>query len=135
MGKWYIVALLLLLVQAGLTYLQLKSYQRRVAELKHLGILSVGSQKGRIGAGSIVIMVVDEQGQIVTCEEMKGRTVFARFKEREDLKGMRLDEARRLREQLLAKDRRKRKKRDSMLSAIEAAQNRLANRSEELNTT
>lgn len=70
----------LLLVQGILSYFQVKNYRNNVAEIRKKGNLFVGQVKGRIKAGSIVLMAIDDSGKIIDGREMTGITVFHRFK-------------------------------------------------------
>jgi glucitol operon activator protein len=79
MVKLTIFAFCLLIMQVGLTYLQVINYHKRLYSLKTLGIMGIGNKKGKIAAGSIIILISNKDGIIIDCEEMKGRTVFSRF--------------------------------------------------------
>lgn len=79
MVKLAILAFILLIVQGGLTYLQVVNYRKSLYSLKSKGIIGIGNKKGKIAAGSIIILVSDKAGIIIDCQEMKGRTVFSRF--------------------------------------------------------
>ncbi|MBU3179803.1 transcriptional regulator GutM [Clostridium psychrophilum] len=88
MIKLVLFAFCLLIMQTVLTYLQSVNYYKRLNLLKTKGIIGIGNRKGRIAAGSILIMVSNKDGIIVDCEEMKGRTVFSRFKKANQYVGM-----------------------------------------------
>ena len=79
MVKLAIFAFCLLIIQGGLTYLQVVNYHKRIYSLRTLGIMGIGNKKGRVAAGSIIILISNKDGIIIDCEEMKGRTVFSRF--------------------------------------------------------
>ncbi|MDN5352315.1 MAG: glucitol operon activator protein [Clostridiales bacterium] len=68
------------IAQGLLTVLQIQHYRKRVAELKKKGKVLVGQKKGKLKAGSIVLIALNEDGVISDAEEMRGFTVFTKFK-------------------------------------------------------
>ena len=50
--------------------------------------MGIGNKKGKIAAGSIIILISNKDGIITDCEEMKGRTVFSRFNKVNEYTGM-----------------------------------------------
>lgn len=79
-----ILAFVLIGVQFGLAYFQFRDYRNKIREMCKLGTVGIGVKKGKIGKGSITILASNEKGIITACAEMKGRTVFSRFKENDD---------------------------------------------------
>lgn len=79
MVKFAVAAFALLSLQVLLTVFQINNYRRRICALRSKGTMGIGIQKGKLKAGSIIILVVSREGTVVDCEEMKGRTVFSRF--------------------------------------------------------
>lgn len=75
------------IIQVVLTYFQMKHYQKRMVALKRKGRIGVGTTKGRITSGVIIILAVNPRGVIVDAEIMRGVSVFARFKKIKDLIG------------------------------------------------
>ena len=75
------VFLVLMIIQAIGTHLQVKKYRKAVSKLHKLGNLGVGAKRGRLGGGNIVIIACKGDGIITGAEEMKGMTIFAGFKE------------------------------------------------------
>ena len=75
------VFLVLMIIQAVGTHLQVKKYRKAVSKLHKLGNLGVGAKRGRLGGGNIVIIACKGDGIITGAEEMKGMTIFAGFKE------------------------------------------------------
>lgn len=75
------------LIQSILTYFQVKDYQRTSAELAKQGRLIIGSQRGFISKGAILLMSVDDKLNISDCRLLNGITVTARFKRFESLIG------------------------------------------------
>jgi glucitol operon activator protein len=66
-------------LQGVLTYFQIKNFQRKLKEMKKYGRVGVGTVKGKLGAGAIVILAADKRGKIVDAQKMSGISVFARF--------------------------------------------------------
>ncbi|KXG78317.1 hypothetical protein AN618_03830 [Fervidicola ferrireducens] len=86
-----IIAILWVL-QGVLTYFQVRNLQNKIRELKKKGRVGLGSSKGRFSPGSIVLIAVDDDGKIVEAYRMSGMTVFARFREFDEIKGLYLQE-------------------------------------------
>ncbi|MFZ7120387.1 MAG: transcriptional regulator GutM [Eubacteriaceae bacterium] len=70
----------LLIVQGLLTYFQINNYRNSVSEIRKQGNLFVGQVKGKLKAGSIVLMALDSSGNIINAKAMTGITVFNRFR-------------------------------------------------------
>ena len=94
---WWQYALLALVIawalQAYGVWVQTQHYQRVFAELRRSwsdGMLGVGAAPAKLGKGAIVIVVVDPRGTVRAVEVMQGRSVFAKFKSRDDLVGLSL---------------------------------------------
>lgn len=66
--------------QGILTYWQIKHYRKTLTQLKTKGRVFIGQEKGKLGAGSIVLLVADDNDTIIDIQEMKGITVFDKFK-------------------------------------------------------
>lgn len=77
-------------LQAAGTYFQMRHYRRVIRSItggKSDGYLGVGNAKSRFRKGVILILVADGEGLIQKALKMRGRTVFARFKEAPELEG------------------------------------------------
>lgn len=72
------------MLQIGFSYLQQKNYHKVLNKSKTRkdGYLGVGIEKAKFNLGSGIIMVVitDDSGTILDCQQMAGYTVFARFR-------------------------------------------------------
>jgi glucitol operon activator protein len=79
---------LMWILQGVLTYFQIKNFQIKLKDMKEKGRVGLGTAKGRLGAGAIVILSVDETGRIVEARKMTGISVFARFKPFPELKDL-----------------------------------------------
>lgn len=119
MVRLAIIAFLLLILQGGLTYFQIKDYRRKIRELNNMGIIGIGTNKGKIGQGSIIILVSDNSGIVLACEEMRGRTVFSRFKKNNDYNGKSIYDLKKL----FSSENKKRK--SSLLKAVETIESQL----------
>ena len=80
MVKYAIIAFCLIVLQVLLSIFQINNYRKRIVALRSKGFVGIGMKKGKLKAGSIIIIIVNKEGIIIDCEEMKGRTVFSRFK-------------------------------------------------------
>lgn len=125
MVKLVIIAFILLIVQGLLSYLQVLNYRKRVSALKSEGIVAVGTHKGVLGSGSIIILACNRQGRVLRGEKLEGITVFERFKEISGIEGMLLSE---LKDKYTEAGGRRRKdgRKNAMLQAVESLEKRLA---------
>lgn len=112
MTKFVYIAFALMIVQGIFTWFQINNYKKTVRGLRNKGIIGIGTQKGKLRAGRIVILVVDKLGRIVTGKEMKGATIFARFK---DMDGIQDKDIFTLREEIDQQN----KKNVALISAID----------------
>lgn len=84
------------IVQGIFTYLQVNNYRKRISELSKRGYVGIGKKSKKLGIGRILLLVSNHHKEIIHVEEMKGISVFTRFKEKEDLnknlKGYSLEE-------------------------------------------
>ena len=94
---WWQYALLALVIawalQAYGVWRQTQHYQGVFKELRRNwsdGMLGVGAAPAKLGKGAIAMVVVDPNGTVRTVRVMQGRSVFAKFKARDDLDGMTL---------------------------------------------
>lgn len=71
--------LVLWLFQALLSYRQISDYRNTLKSLKDKGKVYIGQKKGKLTSGSITFIVVNDD-IIVDFREMKGITVFDKFK-------------------------------------------------------
>ncbi|MDA9460263.1 transcriptional regulator GutM [Enterococcus mundtii] len=83
-------------IQILLSYLQHINYRKELNEIKkrHTGFLGVGIAKAKfnLGRGVILLLVTDQNGLILSCREMSGVTIFARFKEKKEFIGKKTNE-------------------------------------------
>lgn len=78
--KYGLIIVGAIIIQGFLTYFQVKDYRKNVSEIRKKGRLFIGQTKGKIKAGSIVMMAVDDIGTINEAKSMTGITVFHRFR-------------------------------------------------------
>lgn len=79
------------------TWYQMRHYQRvlsGIARDEDKGYVGVGNARARFGKGVILILVAEDDGEITRSLRMRGRTVFARFREFPELAGKHLDDLR-----------------------------------------
>jgi glucitol operon activator protein len=70
------------LLQIYLTMRQMKHYRMTIQNMsrRESGYLGVGVEKKKLGSGTVLILVTNEQGIVEECRIMSGVTVFAKFK-------------------------------------------------------
>lgn len=90
--KFVIFIFGLWILQGLMTYRQIKNYRKTLFRLKNKGRVYVGHEKGKLKAGSIVLLVVDKNNIIIDMKEMKGITVFDRFKTKDTYIGKTVEE-------------------------------------------
>ncbi len=96
--SWVIlIAGLLWLLQILGTWYQMRHYQHvlsGIAGENNKGYVGVGNARGRLGKGVILILVTGEDGLVSRALRMRGRTVFARFKDAPLLVGLDVEDLR-----------------------------------------
>ncbi len=70
--------------------MQIKDFNKNYIELRRIGKVAIGRKKGYIKAGTIVLILIDDEGIVVSSRKMQGVSVFARVKEFRGLEGMSL---------------------------------------------
>lgn len=73
--------------QGVLSYFQIKNYRQRIKQLKRKGYIGIGNIRKKLGRGMILLLVSNADGIIIDAEEMKGISVFARFRKNEKFVG------------------------------------------------
>lgn len=90
-GSLVFIIIIFWIVQFLFSMLQNKDYNRVIQEMKSYqsGYLGVGIARSKfnLGPGTVIILVVDNEGIILDLREMHGFSVFARFKQKEELIG------------------------------------------------
>jgi len=124
--KLVLIVFAMIFVQGIFTFIQIKNYNSKIREMKQYGMVGIGMRKGRITPGRIILLAVDKEGTIVRCESMKGFSVFARFREVNELAGIKIGELKEKTKQNLKYDRKGVAKPDPLLQAIERLEARLA---------
>jgi glucitol operon activator protein len=98
MALWQIALLFLAAawaVQSIGVWLQVQHYQRTFGAMRAQwsdGRLGVGAAPGRIGAGVIALIVVSPEGRVRKLHAMRGRSVFAKFKDRVEFEGITIED-------------------------------------------
>ncbi|WP_110955677.1 transcriptional regulator GutM [Anaerosinus massiliensis] len=83
--KVFIFLFVLMLAQAIGTYVQVQQYKKAVRRLHKLGNVGIGSKRGKLSRGNIVLIACDRNGVITAGKIMEGFTIFTTFK---DLSGI-----------------------------------------------
>lgn len=139
MAKLFLLAFLLMSVQTFLGILQIKAYQREIRNLKGTGLLGIGFRRGVFEQGEIIILSYDRQSKtIYKCRQLKGRTIFQKFKDVKEYENMPLENIRKIgiiQDSHINKKLRKKeaycpekldKRKGALIQAVEAIDNRLA---------
>lgn len=123
--KLILIVFGLIFVQGLFTFVQIKSYNKKIRELKTYGMVGIGVKRGRITPGNIVLLAVDKKGFVVRFEKMKGISVFARFKEVKGMTGVHIADLKEIAQRNLKYGKKGVAKPDPLLQAIEGLENRL----------
>ncbi len=97
MALWQLALLAFVLawiVQSFGVWRQMQHYQQVFGELRgrwNDGRLGAGAAPAKLGKGAIALVVVDPAGAVRTVRVMQGRSVFAKFKTREEFDGLALE--------------------------------------------
>ena len=79
-------------LQGVLSYVQITHYRKTLSRLKSKGRVLIGHEKGKLKPGSIILLVIDDNGIIIDVEEMKGISVFDRFRKKSTYIGKTIEE-------------------------------------------
>lgn len=89
----FIIAIVVISINYIFTFIQIRYYRKSMDKLitKYRGkegfYLYSGQYRKTFKAGSIAILIVDQDYIIQECQVMKGFTILAHFKEMDELKG------------------------------------------------
>lgn len=67
--------------------LQIRAFNKKYIELRRKGKVAIGKVKGNLRAGTVVLIAIDENCNIIQAEKIQGLTVFARLKAMKNLVG------------------------------------------------
>lgn len=130
MEKILLLGLLFYILQTVLTCFQIKNFKKNFKELRlKRGIVGMGQKKRMISAGTVVLLSCNENGVLMEGRQMKGYSVFARFKEMKGIQGLTLAE---LKSKVMQEDEKTRNV--SLLNAIEHIESQLYPQPEEEDT-
>lgn len=87
-----IVALIILgvfvwVINILLGLIQIKDFNKNYIELRRIGKVAIGRKKGYFQAGTIVLILINEEGIVVSSRKMQGVSVFARVRKFKGLEG------------------------------------------------
>lgn len=88
----FLVFIVAWVIQFGMTFFQLRRYNKRVAELKKMGPTAVGMSGSMYKRRAYGVLVFDDQEKIVRAEQFSGWTVFASLKPVKELEGLTLQD-------------------------------------------
>jgi len=93
LGSTLIVAFVIAwIIQYGMTFFQMRRYNKRLNELKKMGPTSVGMSGSMYKRRAYGVLVFDDQEKIVRAEQFSGWTVFASLKPVKELEGLTLND-------------------------------------------
>lgn len=87
-----VIAVVMWILQCVLGLWQFKRFNRHFKALRAEGRVAIGKAKGKIVAGSVVLLCIDRNCKIVKGAKMQGLTIFAGVKPFMDLNGLDLTE-------------------------------------------
>lgn len=67
--------------------MQIKDFNKNYIELRRIGKVAIGRKKGYLQAGTIVLILIDEKGIVISSRKMQGVSVFARVRKFKGLEG------------------------------------------------
>ncbi len=70
-----------------MSYRQMEHFKKIILKYRDRGVMGLGVKKSKFGCGRVVILVSDDNGNISIAKMMSGISVFARFREKEELHG------------------------------------------------
>lgn len=82
-----LVVMIVFVLQAALTYMQMKHFSNEFIRLRRQGPVICGRKTGSLRPGAIVLFLLDENGTIQTGRKLEGFTSFARVKPLTDFNG------------------------------------------------
>lgn len=83
------------MLQGILAYFQIKHFRKVVNEMKKQGKVLIGKQKGKLSAGSIVVLAIDKHNKVINAQEMRGITIFNKFRVKDEFINKSIDELKR----------------------------------------
>lgn len=89
------------LIQVFFSVIQTKHFNSIYVNLKKKGRVLIGKKKGYLTAGTIVMLLLNDQDIVVEGYKMQGLSVFSRFKKFNSVKGVNVSELDRKEEWLL----------------------------------
>lgn len=85
-----LIAVLMWILQCVLGVWQFNKFNKEFRRLRKEGRVAIGKAKGRLVAGSVVMLCIDRDDKITKGLKMQGLTIFAGLKPIEGLNGARL---------------------------------------------
>lgn len=82
------IAFGLIIIQGFFTFLQAQAFRKEIADARRYGNVAMGSKKGFLKQGKIFILACNNEGIITKAKEMRGITLFERFKDIDTYNGM-----------------------------------------------
>lgn len=70
--------------------IQIRNFNNNYIEMRKRGRIAIGRKKGNFQAGTIILMLLDEEDRVVETRKMQGVTVLAKVKEFRGLEGKKI---------------------------------------------
>ena len=67
--------------------IQIKNFNKHYVEMRKLGRVAIGRKKGYLSAGIVIMLAIDDRGDILKTEKIEGISIIARVKEFVGLEG------------------------------------------------
>lgn len=129
----FIIVLALFLMQSVGGYFQMKNYKKAVRRVHQKGNVGIGQRRGRFFNGHLVLISCDRNGTITGGEVLDGITFVAKFHEIKTILGKPIlgESIYTFLEEFDSFDKRKRKKHQGYVRALDALRIRLKNEAAE----
>lgn len=86
------LGIIVTIINSLLGFIQIKNFNKNYIEMRKKGKVAIGRKRGYIQAGTVVMLLIDNDGIIIDCRKMQGVTVFARVKKFIGLEGRNLSD-------------------------------------------
>lgn len=85
-----ILGIIVWILNFCLGIIQIKNFNKHYVELRKLGKVAIGRKRGYFQIGTVVMILINDEGKVIDSRRMQGMSVFARFKKFIGLEGMQL---------------------------------------------
>lgn len=91
---WFLIGLgvSLWIIQGIFGFVQIKKFNRELRALREMGKVAIGKSRGKLRAGCLLMLCIDDDAKIIKGRIMQGVTSFAGFKDFDVLNGIYITE-------------------------------------------